>query len=48
MVSLSYKEFFNTDKEIGLMNNNIYDVAIVGEVLLEAEGIVMDRDYREV
>lgn len=30
MVSLSYKEFFNTDKEIGLMNNNMYDVAIIG------------------
>lgn len=30
MVSLSYKEFFNTDKEIGLMDNNIYDVAIIG------------------
>ena len=30
------------------MGNSIYDVAIVGEVLLEAEGIVTDRDYREV
>ena len=30
------------------MSNSIYDVAIVGEILLEAEDMVMDRDYREV
>lgn len=30
------------------MSNSIYDVAIIGEVLLEAEDIIMDRDYKEV
>ena len=30
------------------MGNSIYDVAIVGEILLKAEDIVMDRDYKEV
>ena len=29
------------------MSSNIYDVAIVDEVLLEAEDMVMDRDYEE-